>query len=110
MTTERLLQVEDVAARLSISTKTVRRLIAAGKLRAIRLGRRALRVSEADLQAYLAGTTNRPPGALTIVEACVELQVSRETVRRWIGQGRLKAVLHGDELLIPPEQIDGVRS
>jgi excisionase family DNA binding protein len=49
-------QLRDVAAvarRLGISTKSVRRAIAAGELTAHRLGR-LLRVADADLEAYLA--------------------------------------------------------
>lgn len=47
-----LLTVAEVAARLGLCTKTVRRRIADGGLPVHRLGR-SLRVSEADLGAYL---------------------------------------------------------
>lgn len=49
----RLLTVDAVAARLDLSTKTVRRLIASGDLVACRI-RRAVRVSEDDLKSFLA--------------------------------------------------------
>lgn len=49
----KLLTVEQTAARLNVCTKTVRRLITAGTLRALRVGR-SIRVSEDDLQVYLA--------------------------------------------------------
>ncbi len=48
-----LLTITDVADRCSVSVKTVRRWIAAGDLVAHRLGQQ-LRVSEADLAAFLA--------------------------------------------------------
>lgn len=48
-----LLDVADVAARLRVCSRTVRRLIAAGALRAHRVGR-LIRISEEDLQRYLA--------------------------------------------------------
>jgi excisionase family DNA binding protein len=48
-----LLSVASVAERLDVSSKTVRRVIAAGKLRAHKVGRQ-VRVSEEDLALYLA--------------------------------------------------------
>jgi excisionase family DNA binding protein len=48
----RLLSVTAVAERLDLSTKTIRRCITAGTLPVHRLGRQ-LRVSEADLLAFL---------------------------------------------------------
>ena len=47
-----LRSVADVAVLLGVSTRTVRRLIAGGDLLAHRIGR-SLRISEADLNAYL---------------------------------------------------------
>lgn len=49
----RLLGVVEVAERLALSTKTVRRAITRQELRVHRLGRQ-IRVSEEDLQAFLA--------------------------------------------------------
>jgi len=49
----RLLAVDDVAERLQLSSKTVRRSIDRGELAVHRLGHR-LRISEADLAAFLA--------------------------------------------------------
>ena len=45
----RLLSVDDVAEQLSVSTKTVRRLIDRGALRACRIGR-LLRIDRTDLE------------------------------------------------------------
>ena len=49
----KLLTVRQTAERLVVCDKTVRRLIAAEVLRSLRVGR-SLRVSEDDLQVYLA--------------------------------------------------------
>ena len=49
----RLLSIPHVAEHLGVCTKTVRRLIQSGELLATRVGR-AIRVTEADLDAYLA--------------------------------------------------------
>jgi len=48
-----LLTVSATAARLALSPLTVRRLIAAGRLPAVRVGRRAVRVTENDLEALV---------------------------------------------------------
>jgi excisionase family DNA binding protein len=50
---EPLLDLDAVATRLGVSSKTVRRLIDRGELAVHRIGR-LLRVSEMDLQSYVA--------------------------------------------------------
>jgi excisionase family DNA binding protein len=52
-TGDRLLTVQEVAATLRVSNMTVYRLIRAGELRAIRVGR-GYRLRETDVDAYLA--------------------------------------------------------
>jgi excisionase family DNA binding protein len=54
----RLLRVEDVADRLSVSPKTVRRLVAAGRLQAVQIGA-AVRFSEAGLQRFIDSASAR---------------------------------------------------
>jgi excisionase family DNA binding protein len=49
-----LLPVAVVAARLAVSVRAVRRLIAAGRLQAVRLGPRSTRVPETALNAFVA--------------------------------------------------------
>ncbi len=46
--------VDEVAARLRVSEHSVRRLIAADKLRVLRIGNR-VRITEAQVQAYMGG-------------------------------------------------------
>ena len=53
-----LLQVEEVAALVRVSTKTVRRWIAANELAVVRLGRN-VRVSEAELARFIAARTSK---------------------------------------------------
>ena len=48
-----MLTVAEVAARLKVEHKCVRKLIKDGKLRAIRLNGRLLRIREADYEAFL---------------------------------------------------------
>ncbi len=48
----RLLTIKDVADRLQMSSRTIHRLIAAGDLTVIRIGR-VVRVSEVALKAFL---------------------------------------------------------
>jgi excisionase family DNA binding protein len=54
----RLLSVEEVAAVLSVSQKTVRRKIDAGVLPACRVGR-LLRIQRAELERYIASCCGR---------------------------------------------------
>jgi excisionase family DNA binding protein len=51
----RLLTVEETAEALGVSTKTIRRRIEAREIPVHRPGR-LIRIAEADLLAYLAGT------------------------------------------------------
>lgn len=58
-----MLTVKEVAARLKISVSGVYALIASGKLSAYGLGAHggSLRISEPDLEAYLATCRRGPP-------------------------------------------------
>jgi excisionase family DNA binding protein len=55
--TPQLLTVREVADRLKLSEKSVRRRIASGELPAVRLGGRGtqLRVDERELEAFISG-------------------------------------------------------
>ena len=58
-TIQQYVTIQDAADRLSISVKTIRRMIARGELRAVRVGKRMVRVDVASLDAIgrpLAGT------------------------------------------------------
>ena len=53
-----LLTVSQVAEYLQISEKTIRRLIANGKIKASKVGGRAWRIKESDIEHYLNENTN----------------------------------------------------
>jgi len=53
-----LLQVEQVAALLKVSTKTVRRWVTANELKVVRLGR-SVRISELDLASFIGARTSK---------------------------------------------------
>ena len=46
-------RVQEVARRMALSIRSVRTLIALGKLPVVRVGSRAIRVAEADLAAFI---------------------------------------------------------
>jgi len=48
-----LFTISEVADKLRVSVRTVRRLVASGQLRVVRVGRRPL-VTSRELEAYLA--------------------------------------------------------
>jgi len=54
MSTPRLITPGDAARALNVSTKTVLRLVASGKLPVLRINARVLRIAENDLAAYVA--------------------------------------------------------
>lgn len=58
-TCPRLLRAAEVAERLGLSVKHVRRLMQDGELKATRLGPRAVRVSEPDLAAFVASRQHK---------------------------------------------------
>lgn len=57
---ERLLTIEKVASFLQVSPSSVYRWIKAGKLPAIKLGHRQVRVRQTDLEAYIRSHLTTP--------------------------------------------------
>ena len=55
---ERLLTLDETADSLRVSVRTVQRLIAAGQLRPIRIGRRTL-ITEGEIRTYLSAAYRR---------------------------------------------------
>lgn len=51
------LSVEQVAKKTSVSTKTVYRMVHSGKLKAHKLSPRCIRISETDIEEFMAGGT-----------------------------------------------------
>jgi len=58
MTVSKLLSVAQVSAKLQCARSTVRKLVADGELRASRISSRTIRISAADIQAYLDDHAN----------------------------------------------------
>lgn len=58
MTATELLTVVETARRLRVSRRTVERLIKAGRLRPVRIGRRVL-ITTQELEAFLAWARRR---------------------------------------------------
>ena len=56
--TSRLLRVEDVADRLAVSLKTIRRLVASGRLEAVHIGA-AVRFTAAELERFITAASRR---------------------------------------------------
>ena len=50
-----MLNVEEVAKRLSVSEMTIYRWISKGKLKAYKMGRNLMRIKEEDLERFLEG-------------------------------------------------------
>ena len=61
MPVSKLLSVAQVSAKLQCAESTVRKLVADGELRASRIGQRAIRIAEPDLQRYLDARANVAP-------------------------------------------------
>jgi excisionase family DNA binding protein len=74
----RLLTIEEVAARLGVSAKTVRRRVDGGELPVFRSGR-VVRVREEDLRRYVAHSTARR----RLVAGGVPLGGSRPVGKLW---------------------------
>jgi len=64
MTAETYLYVQTVASRLKVSERTVYRLIQEGRLTAIRINGRALRIPESAFAGYLKGLVVDPDADL----------------------------------------------
>lgn len=58
MPVSKLLSVAQVSTKLQCAHSTVRKLVTDGELRASRITSRTIRISEADLQAYLDSRAN----------------------------------------------------
>ena len=53
-----LLTITEVAERLRVSTRTVRRLVASGQIRVIKIGRRTV-VKSSEVDAFVAAASRR---------------------------------------------------
>jgi len=54
--------VAEVAGLLSLNQQTIRNYIDAGRLSAVRVGSRRVRIRREDLESFIAGQNSRPSG------------------------------------------------
>ena len=94
MTDKKVLSVDECARMLSLSRNAAYRGARTGAIPSIRVGKRIL-IPVAALEKMLEGAGLAPAPLenqlLAVAEVAKRLQVSQETVRRYIWEGRLKA-------------------
>jgi excisionase family DNA binding protein len=73
---ESLLRLDDVAAELSVSLRTVRRLVTRGDLPVVRVGS-AVRVRPSDLRRYVLAATERRSDATAIASVAPGVVVTK---------------------------------
>jgi len=105
---EQLRSVEEASKRIAVSTFTTRRLIKAGKLHAVRVGKRVL-ISESEhamkdvtselIQLFVS---NAKPGPKTVRNICITLQSMWRSARAW---GYVTHDLMGGVVLPSPKRI-----
>ncbi len=78
------LTVRQVAERLNVNHKTVRKLIQRGQLAAVKIGG-AVRIPEEGLQAYLADHATKKPESSTVkvTPACRQTKRIKPARRDW---------------------------
>lgn len=86
--------VAQAALRLRIHPLTVSRWIASGRLRAYRIGPKAVRIKGEDLPGQRSAPAQAPPH-YTVAETATLLQVDPSTIWRWIEAGQLPAERFG---------------
>jgi excisionase family DNA binding protein len=104
---EPLFTVEQVAQSLNLHVRTIRNYVAAGKLKATRIGKQ-YRIARSDLEAFTGGPSpavnDRKVGVYGRTDATCVIQIeaiSRESAERLTGglTGAAKAPRSGDGLL-----------
>ncbi|CAJ3516356.1 transcriptional regulator [Burkholderia pseudomallei] len=58
----KLYRISDVMVQLSVSRATIYRMVAAGKLRLVKIGTQGSRITAESVEAVLAGTTPEATG------------------------------------------------
>lgn len=83
-TTQEYFTVSEVADRLHVSERLVRRLIASGELRAVKIGSRVIRITDGDLAQFVRPAVGSRSGAEQTPPAArgSELGIGRRVVRR----------------------------
>ena len=95
---EHLLSRPEVAERLRVSRRTVRRLGAAGMLEEIRVGERAVRITEASVERHLAERRINRTGQGAVRAEAVTVVVSSACVALLLLAGLFTAYESADEI------------
>lgn len=98
---ERLLTVEEVAVRLRVSGRTVRRMLTSGALVGFRVHRGAWRVRRANLDAYVAGAMRKTSVRVEATDEAV-----RAAAARVIGQTGRSVVFGGTAAISERRLVD----
>lgn len=83
-TTDKYISIQNVAETLGCTDKYVGILIREGNLKAIKLGERALRVSEQSLQAFLASRVVNPEDYFAPKEPAPEPRTTKVARSNWM--------------------------
>lgn len=96
---ERLLTPKEVANILGVTQDTVRGWIKAGKLGAIKLAGKLIRIKQSELDRFiregqisLGRESSKAPGEpdlLTVREAACYLRVRKDTLYKWLREGKI---------------------
>lgn len=97
--------VTQAALRLHVHPLTVNRWIGSGRLRAYRIGPKAVRIKGGDLPGQRSAGVEEP-SHYTVGRAATRLQVDPATIWRWIETGQLQAQRFGPKTTrITPEAL-----
>lgn len=111
MEADGLLSVQDTAAVLQVSPRTVRRLIDRGALRPVRVGA-TLAIRRADIPG-LSRPDQSADGPqehlLTVHEAAVRLGCAPRTVRSLAARGQLRTIQIGGTKRWSPSDVEALR-
>jgi excisionase family DNA binding protein len=101
---EELFTLKEISARLNVPYQRLRWHVYWGKLQAIYLAGRRLRVTASQLEAYLQA---RDEPLYTVPEVGARLQLSDQAVRALIYAGQLPAIyVTGHRLRVPKRQLE----
>lgn len=98
-----LLTVAEVAEALKLNQQTIRNWIDQGRLPAVRIGQRRVRIRRTDLDAIGPKLPVEGSGdsveLLTVAEVADALRLNQQTIRNWIDDSRLPAIRIGQRRL-----------
>ncbi|SHP28538.1 DNA binding domain, excisionase family [Mycobacteroides abscessus subsp. abscessus] len=105
---EGYLTIDDAAALLGVRRNTVSKMIADGRLRAVRVDDRTVTRAEWVAQAHRGHRPRRrvPDGLITAAEAADRVGVHAMTIRRAIRAGHLPATTKSGGYVISPADLD----